>query len=145
MKNSFSIENRLETFKNITKILAGKLDDNTINNIKEKLLNFSLGSYSGTAYLDSDIFYTTLELSLDIGKKFKGAAWGVESLGISSFVGYILADIDTLIEEGNNYIIGDTAGGVSITFLNSSYLPVGSFEGIGKPMIGVGKGSGHWS
>ncbi|MBI6549016.1 VapA/VapB family virulence-associated protein [Xenorhabdus lircayensis] len=146
MKNTFSTENKLQAVKNLAKIMDGKLDDDIINNIQEKLLNFSLESYLGTASIDSSVFYTSLDVSLDIGRKFHGGAWGLESIGNSRYIGGLLTnDIKILITEGNKFTIGDTAIGISILFLNSSFIPVGYFEGFGGPMIGLASGSGHWS
>ncbi|MDX7999055.1 VapA/VapB family virulence-associated protein [Xenorhabdus sp. Reich] len=146
MKNIFSIENRLKPVNYLVKIMDGKLDNDTINNIKEKVLNLGINSYSGTVHVESTVFYTSLDLSLDIGKKFKGGAWGFESIGYLNFTGTLLtSDIDRLTTEGTLYTMADTAVGISILFLNTSLSPLGSFEGIGGPMIGVASGHGNWS
>ncbi|PHM47865.1 VapA/VapB family virulence-associated protein [Xenorhabdus miraniensis] len=146
MKNEFSTENRLAAIKNLEKIMDGKLDKDIINDIQEKLLIFSIEPYLGEAHIDSAIFYTTLTLSLDIGKKFHGKSWGVESLGETTYHGGILtSDFNELITESKKFTMADTAGGISILFLTSSFKPVGYFEGIGLPMIGAAAGSGSWS
>ncbi|MBD2784033.1 VapA/VapB family virulence-associated protein [Xenorhabdus sp. DI] len=147
MKNLFSTENRLATIKNFAKIMDGKVDNDVIDNIKEKLLNLSVDSYAGTASINSSVFYTTLTVSLNVGKTFKGSAWGIESwtFGDNTYSGGLLtSDFDALITKGNNFVIGNISAGISIVFLNSSLKPMGYFEGLGDLAIGGAKGSGSW-
>ncbi|MBD2803956.1 VapA/VapB family virulence-associated protein [Xenorhabdus szentirmaii] len=145
MTNLLSIDDKIKLVNQLVNSMDEKPDNNTINNIKEKVLNFGINNYSGTATIDSSVFYTTLELQLEIGKKFTGKSWGIESWNKTIFYGELLTnDIDTLTTEGNYFSMVDTAGGVGILFSSASFEPLGTFAGVGKLMIGLASGHGEW-
>ncbi|OTA20589.1 hypothetical protein Xbed_01393 [Xenorhabdus beddingii] len=144
-----SDEQNLEIVDILSDMLKGKLEQQTIDNARKKLLEprpTEQSFINSGLLVSSFVFYHKYTLNVSGGKVFHGKGGGLLSLGKGAYIGHIFTDdFDILYTYGKKVTVILTPITSGVQFWDDNYNIVGHFAGGGGgSLVGTGGGHGYW-